>query len=179
MHNSAGPAYLGAACAPLVIEADPAAPDFAVPDLMPPLTVRADRLAARQRLLAQVDRLQQSAEVEANRAAGAMNVFRQKALDLMTSPAAKQAFNLAAEDDTLRDAYGRNTLGQSCLMARRLVEAGVRCVTIEHSNWDTHDGNFATLRKDLLPQFDPAIATLFADLAERGLLEKTIVLVPG
>ena len=64
----------------------------------------------------------------------------------MTSPAAKQAFNIHAEPDKLRDEYGRHTLGQSCLMARRLVEAGVRCVTIEHSNWDTHDGNFATLK---------------------------------
>jgi uncharacterized protein (DUF1501 family) len=97
----------------------------------------------------------------------------------MTSPAAKQAFNLAAEKDKLRDEYGRNTLGQSCLMARRLVEAGVRCVTIEHSNWDTHDGNFTTLKRDLLPQLDPAMATLFRDLADRGMLEKTLVLFTG
>lgn len=179
MHNSAGAAYLGATCAPLVIEADPAAPDFAVPDLMPPLSLRADRIEARQKLLAEVDRLQRSAEASANASAGAVQVFRQKAFDLMTSPAAKQAFNLAAEPDKLRDAYGRNTLGQSCLMARRLVEAGVRCVTIEHSNWDTHDGNFNTLRKDLLPLLDPAMATLFADLSERGMLEKTLVLITG
>jgi uncharacterized protein (DUF1501 family) len=117
--------------------------------------------------------------VKANAAAGSVNVFRQKAFDLMTSPAAKHAFNLAAEKDKLRDEYGRNTLGQSCLMARRLVEAGVRCVTIEHSNWDTHDGNFATLKRDLLPQLDPAMATLFRDLADRGMLEKTLVLFTG
>jgi uncharacterized protein (DUF1501 family) len=178
-HPSSGAAYLGATCAPLVIEADPAAPDFAVPDLMPPLAVSADRLNNRQKLLAEVDRLQRSAEAKANASANSVNVFRQKAFDLMTSPAAKQAFNLAAESDKLRDAYGRNTLGQSCLMARRLVEAGVRCVTIEHSNWDTHDGNFATLKRDLLPQLDPAMATLFRDLAERGMLEKTLVLVTG
>ena len=61
----------------------------------------------------------------------------------MTSPEAKKAFDIAAEPDKLRDEYGRHSLGQSCLMARRLVEAGVRCVTIDHSNWDTHDGNFA------------------------------------
>jgi len=179
MHNSAGPAYLGATCAPLAIEADPSAPDFAVPDLMPPLGVRGDRLAARKELLEQADRFQKSAEGKANKPAGAMSVFREKAFSLMTSPAAKQAFNIHAEPQKLRDAYGRNTLGQSCLMARRLVEAGVRCVTIEHSNWDTHDGNFATLKRDLLPQLDPAMSTLFRDLAERGLLEKTIVLVTG
>ena len=179
MHESAGPAYLGATCAPLTIEADPAAPDFAVPDLIPPLTLRAERLTARRELLAKVDRLQRAAETQANEAAGAMSVFRQKAFDLMTSPSAKQAFNIHAEPDALRDAYGRNTLGQSCLMARRLIEAGVRCVTVEHSNWDTHDGNFATLRRDLLPQLDPAMATLFSDLKNRGMLEKTLVLVTG
>jgi uncharacterized protein (DUF1501 family) len=178
-HPSCGAAYLGATCAPLVIEADPAAPDFAVPDLMPPLAVNSDRLNNRQKLLQDVDRLQRSAEVKANASAGSVNVFRQKAFDLMTSPAAKQAFNLAAEKDKLRDEYGRNTLGQSCLMARRLVEAGVRCVTIEHSNWDTHDGNFATLKRDLLPQLDPAMATLFRDLADRGMLEETLVLFTG
>jgi hypothetical protein len=179
MHGSAGPAYLGATCAPLTIEADPAAPDFAVPDLMPPLAVRGDRIERRHQLLQQVDRFQRSAEAQANRRASAMSVFREKAFDLMTSSSAKQAFNLQAESDAVRDAYGRNTLGQSCLMARRLVEAGVRCVTIEHSNWDTHDGNFLTLKRDLLPQLDPAISTLFRDLADRGSLEKTLVVVTG
>jgi uncharacterized protein (DUF1501 family) len=97
----------------------------------------------------------------------------------MLSPSAKQAFNIQSESDRLRDEYGRNTLGQSCLMARRLVEAGVRCVTIEHSNWDTHDANFATLRNQLLPQFDPAVAALLRDLSDRGMLDKTLVLVTG
>ncbi|QDU31416.1 hypothetical protein ETAA8_65730 [Anatilimnocola aggregata] len=179
MHNSAGAAYLGATCAPLSVEADPAAPDFSVPDLVPPLTLSADRLSSRQALLAKVDKYQKSAELEANSRAKTVDVFRQKAFDLIVSPAAKQAFNLHAENDKLRDEYGRNTLGQSCLMSRRLVEAGVRCVTIEHANWDTHDGNFATLKRDLLPQLDPAISTLFRDLSERGMLEKTLVVVSG
>ncbi len=178
-HNSAGPAYLGATCAPLSIEADPNAPDFAVPDMAPPLSLPAERLANRRELLRRVDQLQQSAEIEANSRAKTVNVFRQRAFDLILSPAAKQAFNIHAEPDKLRDAYGRTTLGQSCLMARRLVETGVRCVTIEHSNWDTHDGNFAILRGQLLPQFDPAIATLLSDLSSRGMLEKTLVLVTG
>ena len=64
-------------------------------------------------------------------------------------------------------------------MARRLVEAGVRCVTIDHTNWDTHDNNFATLRRDLLPALDAALATLFADLADRAILDKTLVVVTG
>jgi len=178
-HNSAGPAYLGATCAPLAVEADPNAPDFAVPDMAPPLSLPADRLSARRELLKKVDQLQRSAEVEANSRAKTVDVFRQRAFDLMLSPAAKQAFNIHAEDGKLRDAYGRSTLGQSCLMARRLVEAGVRCVTIEHSNWDTHDGNFRTLKNQLLPHLDPAISTLLVDLSQRSLLEKTLVVVTG
>ncbi|WP_425616554.1 DUF1501 domain-containing protein [Anatilimnocola sp. NA78] len=178
-HNSAGASYLGATCAPLSVDADPAAPDFSVPDLAPPLTLSADRLNSRQALLAKVDKFQRTTELEANSRAKTVDVFRQKAFDLIVSPEAKQAFNLHAENDKLRDEYGRNTLGQSCLMARRLVGAGVRCVTIEHSNWDTHDGNFATLKRDLLPLMDPAISTLFRDLSDRGMLEKTLVVVTG
>lgn len=177
--NSGGASYLGATCAPLAIEADPASPDFTVPDLVPSLAIRADRVEARRELLQQVDELQRAGVAEANRAANTRSVFRDKAFDLMTSAQAKQAFNIHAEPEKLRDAYGRNTLGQSCLMARRLVEAGVRCVTVEHSNWDTHDGNFSILRKSLLPQLDPAMATLFRDLKERGMWEKTIVLITG
>jgi hypothetical protein len=179
MHPSCGPAYLGAAAAPFVIEADPNAPNFAVPDVVPPPALDAGRLDARRQLLAEVDRFQKAAEARANRDAQTVGVFRRKAFDLMTSPEAKRAFDLAAEPDKLRDEYGRNSLGQSCLMARRLVEADVRCVTIDHSNWDTHDGNFATLKRDLLPALDGALATLFRDLAGRGLLERTLVVVSG
>jgi uncharacterized protein (DUF1501 family) len=179
MHPSTGPAYLGPAAAPFVIEADPNAPDFSVPDVVPPPALAADRLEARRTLLARVDRFQRAAEARANRDAGTVGVFRQKAFDLMTSPAAKRAFDIHAEDDRLRDAYGRNTLGQCCLMARRLVEAGVRCVTIDHSNWDTHFDNFATLKRQLLPWLDAGLSTLLRDLADRGLLETTLVLVTG
>ncbi len=179
MHPSTGSAYLGPAAAPFVIEADPNAPDFAVPDVVPPPVLAADRLDARKKLLARVDRFQQTAEARANRDALAVGVFQQKAFDLMTSPEAKQAFDIHAESDKLRDEYGRNTLGQSCLMARRLVEAGVRCVTIDHSNWDTHNDNFATLKRQLLPWLDAGLSTLLGDLSERGLLETTLVIVTG
>ena len=179
MHPSAGPAYLGAAAAPFVIEADPNAPNFAVPDLVPPPALAADRLDDRKRLLGQVDRFQESVESRANRDAQSVGVFQRKAFDLMTAPEAKRAFDIHAEPDKLRDEYGRNSLGQSCLMARRLVEAGVRCVSIDHSNWDTHDNNFATLKRDLLPALDGAVSTLFRDLSERGMLERTLVLITG
>src|SRR5205807_5399974 len=122
---------------------------------------------------------QKTGEAKTNRDAQSVGVFQQKAFDLMTSTEAKKAFDIHAEPDRLRDEYGRNSLGQSCLMARRLVEAGVRCVTIDHSNYDTHDDNFKTLKNGLLPNLDAAVATLFRDLAERGLLESTLVVVTG
>jgi hypothetical protein len=179
MHPSSGSAYLGAGAAPFVIDADPNAPDFAVPDVLPPISVSAERLDSRRQLLAQVDRYQKSAEAQSNRSANAVSVFQQKAFELMTSPAAKKAFDIQAESKKLRDEYGRTSIGQCCLMGRRLVEAGVRCVMIDHSNYDTHDDNFKTLKAGLLPNLDASMATLFRDLADRGLLEKTLVLVTG
>jgi uncharacterized protein (DUF1501 family) len=179
LHPSFGSAYLGATAAPFVIDADPNAPDFSVPDVVPPLNLQAKRLADRRRLLEGMDRFRKSAEAEVNAHARTVRTFQQKAFDLMTSPKARKAFDLRAESDKLRDAYGRNTLGQSCLMARRLVEAGVRCVTIDHSNWDTHDANFTTLKSQLLPWLDAGVSTLFRDLAERGLLETTLVVITG
>ncbi len=179
MHPSCGPAYLGSGAAPFVIDADPSAPNFSVPDLVPPAVLPANRLEARRQLLAQVDRYREAAEVQANRHAQAVSHFQREVFNLMTSPAARRAFDIHQEQDRLRDEYGRTSLGQSCLMARRLVEAGVRCVTIDHSNWDTHDNNFATLSRDLLPALDGALATLFRDLADRGLLARTLVVVTG
>jgi uncharacterized protein (DUF1501 family) len=179
MHPSGGAAYLGSAAAPFVIDADPNAPDFSVPDVVPPPALEMRRVQARKELLAHVDRFQRAAEARNNRSAQAVSVFRQKAFDLMTSPAAKKAFDIHAEPDKLRDEYGRTSLGQSCLMARRLVEAGVRCVTVDHSNYDTHNDNFRTLKNDLLPPLDRALAALFCDLSDRGMLDTTLVVVTG
>src|SRR5262245_25947016 len=160
MHPSAGSAYLGAAASPFVVEADPNSPNFAVPDVVPPPSLEASRLDDRKKLLGELDRFQRAAEARANRDAQAMGTFRDKAFDLMTSPEAKKAFDLSAEPEKLRDEYGRTSLGQSCLLARRLVAAGVRCVSIDHSNWDTHDNNFATLKRDLLPALDARLEKL-------------------
>ena len=179
MHNSASSAYLGPKAAPFTIEADPSSPGFAVPDLQPPLTVDAARVNDRRELLKKVDRFQGSAEAAANKGTRQLGVFAQRATELMTSKAAKEAFNINKESAKLRDTYGRTTLGQSCLMARRLVEAGVRCVTVDHANWDTHFHNFRVLKEDLLPKFDMAIPTFFRDMDERGLLKKTVVVVTG
>lgn len=179
MQNSAGSSYLGSTAAPFVVDADPNAPGFTVPDLMPPLSLRSDRLDARRELMSHINRFQNTAEVAANRGALAMDTFQQKAFELMTSDATKAAFEISQESGGLRDEYGRHSLGQSCLLARRLVEAGVRCVLIDHTNWDTHYANFSVLKNDLLPHLDSAMSTLFRDLHDRGLLEKTLVLVTG
>jgi hypothetical protein len=179
MHPSCGSAHLGASAAPFVIDADPNAPGFSVPDIVPPPALPASRLEGRKKLLEAIDRFQASGEAALDAPARAVGAFQRRAFDLMTSPAAKKAFDLGAEKDALRDRYGRNTLGQSCLMARRLVEAGVRAVTIDHSNWDTHDANFTTLKRQLLPWLDAGLSALLEDLKERGMLQSTIVVVTG
>ncbi|MBM3204274.1 DUF1501 domain-containing protein, partial [Candidatus Woesearchaeota archaeon] len=179
MHPSGSSAFLGPGAAPFVVNADPNSPNFTVPDLMPPLTIDADRLQSRTELRNEVDRFQASAEIRANRSARTLTTFQQKAFDLMTSSQAKAAFDIDRESASLRDEYGRTSLGQCCLMARRLVEAGVRCVTIDHTNWDTHYALYPVLKNDLLPQLDGAMPALFRDLADRGLLESTLVLVTG
>src|SRR5262249_60243732 len=102
------------------------------------------RREARKTLPPQVDRFQRSAEAKANRDARAVSVYQQKAFDLMTSREAKKAFDIHSEAARLRDEYGRNNLGQSCLMARRLVEAGVRCVAVDPRNRGTPDNNIPT-----------------------------------
>lgn len=179
MHPSCGAADLGSSHAPFVVSADPNAPGFSVPDLAPPMEIDAKRLGNRKALLGVVDKYQKSAELKANASANALSTFQQKAFALMTSAETKSAFDIRREPEKLRDEYGRHSLGQSCLMARRLVQAGVRCVTIDHTNWDTHYNNFSVLKTDLLPQLDAGLSTLFRDLSQRGMLGNTLVLVMG
>jgi hypothetical protein len=179
MHPSCGPAYLGSTVAPFTIDADPNAPNFSVPDIVPPPSLAASRLDNRRELLRSMDRFQQAAEGKVNPYARAVGDYQREAFTLMASPQARRAFDIHQEPDKLRDDYGRNSLGQSCLMARRMVEAGVRCVTIDHSNWDTHDNNFNSLKRELLPALDQGLAMLLRDLSDRGLLDSTLVVVTG
>jgi uncharacterized protein (DUF1501 family) len=107
--------------------------------------------------------------------------YYKTALDLMRSPLAKKAFDINQEPAKLRDRYGRTTMGQSCLLARRLVESGVRFVTVSKQGqaWDHHSNLFPLLANSFLPEFDAAYATLLEDLSDRGMLDSTIVLVTG
>ena len=179
MHRSCGAATLGSKYEPFVVNADPNSPRFSVPDLAPPMEIDTARLSDRRSLLRIVDKYQRSADVKANKSAKALSTFQQKAFSLMTSAETKSAFDISQESEKLRDAYGRHSLGQSCLMARRLVEAGVRCVTIDHTNWDTHYNNFKVLKNDLLPHLDSGLSTLLRDLSNRKMLDDTLVVVMG
>ncbi|MBM4097609.1 MAG: DUF1501 domain-containing protein [Planctomycetes bacterium] len=170
--------YAGAEHNPFLVAEDPSKPDFSIDGLSLPGGMTADRFARRERMLDSVDRWRRQLEASGTDL-GAMNSYYEKAAGLVTSPKARQAFDLSRESDKLRERYGRTKLGQSCLLARRLVEAGVRLVTVTMGGWDTHANNFKSLKGNLLPTLDNAYATLLEDLSDRGLLEDTLVVWLG
>ena len=169
-----GPGFYGAEYAPFIIEGDPVSPDFEVRDLLPVEGIDAKRQDRRQRLLGGLDKPNATAGK-----AGTMATYYEKAHDLMTSAAARKAFDIKSEPEALRAAYGHTTLGQCALLARRLVEAGSRFVGIDHSGWDTHFSCFPSLQKDLIPSVDRAFSALVTDLDQRGLLDSTLVVMMG
>jgi len=175
--------WLGPAFDPLWVLKDPNASDFAVGELTLQSDLSAERLAARGQLLAQLaGRLHDDRSARAR--LESMDGLRRRAMQVLTSPSVQRAFRIGDEPDHVRDSYGRNIYGQSVLLARRLIEAGTRVVTVSwapdaNATWDTHSGNFKKLKETLLPQFDAAAGTLIRELAERGLLERTIVAVLG
>lgn len=154
---------------------------FNLPALVPGVGMTADRVQDRRGLLTG---LNQSVTSQSPLATQEMGSLQARACDLLTSPAAQRAFQLDQEPARLRDAYGRNIYGQSMLLARRLVEAGTRLACISwapdaNATWDTHGGNFAKLKNQLLPPFDASFSSLLDDLSGRGLLERTLVVVMG
>ncbi|MDB5336003.1 MAG: hypothetical protein JWN70_1622 [Planctomycetaceae bacterium] len=171
---------LGSAYDPLVIPRDPNAADFQAEEF--DLRVAEHQLSDRRSLLMALDR--QSAVLESLAGTTGWDQHRERALSLLTSPRTKQAFDLHRETTALRDRYGRHKSGQSLLLARRLVEAGVRFVTVfSGSNpgdgWDTHVDNFNRLKKSLMPPEDQAFSALIEDLDQRGLLDDTLVVWSG
>lgn len=167
--------FLGPAYDPFVT-GDPARKGFTVQDMTMPLGTGMEEAAARTQLLAALD--EDIRTLEKSKLIEGMDQFAQKAFDLVSSPAAKKAFDLNAEPDQLRDAYGRNTAGQGALLARRLVESGVRLVTVFHGGYDTHVNNDKGNAK-LYPTFDQAFSMLLEDLDQRGMLKKTLVFALG
>ncbi len=154
---------------------DPNDPNFQVQDLTIPDAVKGST-ARRQQLRQAVDEL--ARQVESDDQLRTMDEFYGRALDMVLSPEARRAFNIGREDPRLRDRYGRNTTGQSCLLARRLVEAGVRFVTVNSGGWDHHAKIFESLDRRL-PELDLALSALIEDLDSRGLLESTLVVAFG
>jgi hypothetical protein len=182
-----GSAYLGPTYEPFDVAGDPNAPNFTVPNVGDGDAARLGRLGERIGLRKQLDRLRRDVDVAANMEA--LDAFELQAWNMLTSPEARRAFDISQEDEKTRDRYGRNRWGQQCLMARRLVEAGVELVTTQLAgnlcgrvgNWDDHAVNHNVFEgmKYRAPFFDQAVSALIEDLASRGLDDRVMVVVTG
>jgi hypothetical protein len=188
----AGSAYLGVAHQPFETQADPAsAGPFRLPNFSPAAGVTLEKIGERRALLADFDTVRR--EIDQSGQMAAADKFQQRAWDILTSSAARDAFDLDKEPPKLRERYGftpaydpkaSNRCGcpnwaQRMLLARRLVEAGVRLVTVDLRWWDTHVKGFESLRDGFLPRWDKAYTALLEDLDDRGLLDTTLVLAWG
>ena len=170
----AGSGYLSSSFAPFSLGSDPASNGFKVLDLALPGGVDDTRFARRRSALEAVNYY--FTQRDKSDSIGAMNTFYERAYNMISSPAARDAFDIDKEDGKLRDTYGRNTAGQRLLMARRLVEAGVRMVTLTYGGWDMHTGITAGMRNQM-PALDQGLAALINDLDQRGLLSSTMIMV--
>lgn len=177
--------YLGARYDPFIVGGDPASPTFVVEGTDLPTGVDRLRYHGRQSLLRELD--DQRRWLARNEAVANADTFYQRAFDLLTSSRTRQAFEVHQEPELLRNQYGRHTAGQGALLARRLVEAGVPFVTVfshtrveqQDQNWDTHNRHYELSRRHLLPPADQSLAALLEDLAQRGLLDTTLVVWMG
>ena len=182
-----GASFLGKGFDPFFIGRDPSSSSFSLPELSLPSQLPLERLDDRKALLGKIDA--QQASLHSAAIARGIDKFNDRALAMLASPKVKNAFDLSKEPAKLRDEYGRTTYGQSCLLARRLVESGVRFVTVYFAStigqgfgtggWDTHNNNFNDLRDRLLPSTDQTVPTLIHDLEARGLLDETLVVWMG
>ena len=172
--NFAGSGYLSSAYSPFSLGSDPASGNFTVQDLNLPGDVDNKRFTSRRSMLDAVN----NHFVSKEKADGleAMDTFYQRAYGLISSQKAREAFNINAEPAKLRDEYGRHAAGQRMLLARRLVGAGVRLVSLTYGGWDMHN-NIKASMADQAPAFDQGFATLIRDLDRNGLLDSTMVMV--
>jgi len=165
---------LGLEHSPFEIDGDPGKDKFRVRDITPPQNISMPRIDRRRKMLAKIDQLQRQADLQPA-AFDALDEHFKTALNMITAPETKAAFEISKEDAKLRDQYGRNAFGQRCLLSRRLIQSGVRFVTIADPGWDTHQNNFSSLKKTRMPPIDQGLTALLADLQEHGLLETTLV----
>ncbi len=171
-----GAVYLGKAFNPFEVGADPNGKDFKVPNLSLPSGLTARSVDARRSLLKTFDTLRR--DIDESGAMEGLDTFKQQALEMVAGERMRAAFDLSVEAPQLRDQYGRHRYGQSALLARRLVEAGARCVNINTGNWDHHN-DIAKGLDEHLPPLDRAIGTLVEDLDARGMLDDVIVYCVG
>ena len=169
-----GTGYLGSAFGPFSLGADPGSSSFRVRDLALPSGIDDKRFAKRRSMRSIVD--SHFSALEKSDALDGMDSFYQRAYAMISSPEARDAFDINKEPAKLRDEYGRNTAGGRFLLARRLVEAGVRMVSTTYGGWDHHQ-NIAAANNSQMPPFDQAFAALIRDLDQRGMLEDTLVMV--
>lgn len=170
------PSYLGKAYSPFETVHDPGKPDFRVENLAPAAGLTNVRLDDRRGLLATLDQQRRLNDLQGS--STAVDRFREQSFELVTGPRARKAFDIHAEDAAVRDTYGRHTTGQSLLLARRLVEAGVTCVTVRVTGWDDHNKLARGIRQRG-PAYDQGIAALIRDLDERGLRDDVLVVAMG
>lgn len=179
--------FLGRNHDPLFFTEDPNSADFRLPELTLPGSLSLERLDNRHGLLQQLDA--QSDALEFSATAQGLETYYNRAFGMLASARLRNAFDLGRESSAVRDRYGRTTYGQGCLLARRLVEAGIRFVTVYYApnignsgnggGWDTHANNFPELRNRLLPTTDLPVSALLEDLDDRGLLDETLVVWMG
>jgi hypothetical protein len=174
---SANAAYLGVAYNPFAPGSDPSSPGFQVRDLRLVRQVDLGRFHNRRELLRGLDTLRR--DVDAQGTAEGYDRFYRDAFEIVTGERCRSAFDIHREDPRLRDRYGRDSWGQSALLARRLVEAGVTFVTVNMGGWDTHNNNFQSLRTNNLPRYDRALSALVGDLCDRGLDRRVLVVAYG
>jgi len=183
-NGSAGTSgYLGTAYNPFIIEGAAGqggkdSGNLRVRGIQLPNGFTLEDLDKRDKLLSDFDATFRAIDEDDNLVEG-MDAFHKQALEILRSDKTKKAFNLGLESSELRTRYGNNPFGQGALAARRLVEAGVRFVTISLGGWDTHNQNFQNLKTKLLPQLDQTLSALIQDLSDRGLLDSTIVYCAG
>jgi Protein of unknown function (DUF1501) len=174
--------YLSPAYDPFAVLADPNSENFRVRDLTPPDRLTLDRLRRRREMVRSLDGF--SRDVSDTPLTTSRDQFTDQAYDLLTSSAAQAAFRIGEESAVVRDRFGRTPFGQSCLLARRLIESGVSFVTLNDRGpgplgWDTHQQNFPTIKNTLAPPLDGGVSALLLDLEERGLLDSTLVVMMG